>query len=268
MNTHPLFINTCVFGAVKFPLIREYSKIWGSRIGFEILSMFDLPDFEDRLRENLDVLEKHRITFHEPVFFVEHSAPRGSAVYEQSMWHIRKTYEYAKRLHSAHMTMHLNNCRVIPEKKDQMLKTSLENFREIQEMFAPIGCPLYLENTGIRIQGNLLLDQQEFTDLCRDLHLEVLIDVGHAHANGWDLKKLISDLQPQIRAYHLHNNDGIHDQHFRLHEGTLDFPSLMQTILEKTPDAELTIEYTRPAQEGEGLREDIREVLSYIENNE
>lgn len=258
---HRIYINTCVFGAEKMEKVPEYTKAYGSGIGFEILAMFDLPAFEEKLKAQLPVFSASSISFHGPVFQAEHSAKRGTKEYEETMWHVRKTFEYAKILHGRHFTMHLNNCEVIPGKKDEMLKNALENYRELSDMFGAIGCPVYVENTGTIRQKNVLLDQQEFVDLCRQQKFEVLIDIGHAHANGWNLFRLIDDLAPQIRAYHLHNNDGSRDLHNRLHEGTMDFDAILSHIREKTPDADEIIEYIRTGQEGAGLREDIEELM-------
>lgn len=261
-SSDPIFINTCLFGEAFFSRVCNYAASYGSRLGFEILAMFDLPKFEDELIKTLNELRKHQIAFHGPVFCAEHSAARGTAEYEETMYHVGLTRKYAEILRSRHFTMHLNNCRVDPARKSEMLYNAQENYKELQEMFGAFDCPIYIENTGTILQGNMLLDQQEFTDVCRDQKYDVLIDIGHANANGWDLYRLIDDLQPQIRAYHLHNNDGMHDQHRRLHDGTIDFTSLLQYILQKTPDADLIIEYTRRELDGEGLHEDIREVLA------
>lgn len=259
---NPIFINTCLFGGQSFSRVRDYGAVYGGRLGFEILAMFDLPEFEENLRGCLDVLLEHRISFHGPVYFAEHSAARGTAQYEETMRHVLLTLQYAKILKSRHFTMHLNNCRVDPAQKTRMLYNAQENYKELQDLFGTFDCPVYIENTGTLLQGNMLLDQQEFTDVCRDKKYEVLIDIGHANANGWDLYRLIEDLAPQIRAYHLHNNDGRHDQHRRLHDGTIDFTPLLHYIMEKTPGADLIIEYTRRELDGEGLHEDIRQVLS------
>lgn len=256
-----VYVNTCVYGAQKFSRIPDYVEEYGDRIGFEILSMFDLPDFEPVLRENLSVLKKQKISFHGPVFEAEHSAKKGTPEYERTMYHVSKTFEYARELHSSHFTMHLNNCEVAPEKKEEMLSIALKNYEEIRELFAPIGCHIYIENTGTLSQGNLLLDQREFTELCREKGFEVLVDIGHANANGWDIPKLIHDLSGQIKAYHLHNNDGVHDQHRRLHDGTMDFDAVLTAIRRETKEAELIIEYVRQEQEGPGLHEDIRFLL-------
>lgn len=257
----PVMIDTCLFGK-NVSRVREYAQAYGDRIGFEVLAMFDLPDFEQALTENLDVLEEHSISFHGPVFEAEHSAARGTAEYEKTMYHIRLTLKYARILHSSHLVMHLNNCRVDPAKKTQMLCNAYENYKELQELFGAFDCPVLVENTGTKLQENILLDQGEFTDFCRDKKLDVLIDIGHANANGWDIPRLIDDLKPQIRAYHLHNNDGLRDLHNRIHDGTIDFTMILEKILRTTPDAQLIIEYTRRELDGAGLHEDIEEVLA------
>lgn len=260
-NSELVYVNTCVYGAEKLPLIEDYRRRYGDRIGFEVLSMFDLPDFEPQLNRCLETLKSCPVSFHGPVFCAEHSAPKGSAAYEETMWHIRKTEEYARILKSSHLTMHLNNCVVDESRKQEMLKNALENYKELEDLFGDFGCRIFVENTGTKIQNNILLNQQEFTELCIRKNFEVLIDVGHAAANSWDIPALIHDLKDRIRAYHLHNNDGVHDQHLRLHEGVIDFGALMETIRRETPDAERIIEYIRREQEGEGLRQDIEELL-------
>ncbi|MBR0034928.1 MAG: TIM barrel protein [Synergistaceae bacterium] len=143
-----------------------------------------------------------------------------------------------------------------------MLNTSLENLEEIRGIFE--GVQILVENVGTDAKGDKLLDQQEFTDLSRQKGFDVLIDIGHAHANSWDIKRLITDLKTQIRAFHLHNNDGIHDLHNRLTDGTLNFPEVMQQIRTETPDADLVIEYTSPKYHGQPLLEDIETLCRTI----
>ncbi len=257
-------VNTCVFGPGKLSRIRTYSDRYGDALGFEVLAKFDLADFEEELKGALPVLEKHRISFHGPVYGAEHSARRGSPEYEETMRHIRKTLPYARYLGSSHLVFHLNNCRVLPEKRQEMLENALDSYEEVRDLFGAFGCRIFVENTGIALQGNVLLDQEEFTDLCRQRGFDVLVDIGHAHANGWDLGRLVLDLKDQIRAFHLHNNDGRRDLHNRIHDGTLDFDAFRALIDRECPGAERTIEYTRPALEENGLDEDIRDMLGLL----
>ncbi|MFQ8840324.1 MAG: hypothetical protein ACLR8P_04675 [Clostridium fessum] len=65
------------------------------------------------------------------------------------------------------------------------------------------GTQVVVENAGVLERGNRLFDEQEFIDLCRREQYAVLIDIGHAWANGWSLKRVVNALADQIVAYHL-----------------------------------------------------------------
>ncbi len=254
-----IYIDTCVLPRAQLETGRFYRERFGESLGFELLMMFDLDDFEDDLKRNLDLFSTGPLIFHEPVWGVEHTSPRGSAAWEEGMRHLLLTQKYARILRPSAMVFHLNNGLVPPEKKDAMLQNALRNLEETQDMFPDT--TLLTENTGILTEGTQLLDQREFTSLCLSLGLPVLIDVGHANANGWDLKKLIRDLSGLIGGFHLHNNDGLRDRHNRLRDGTLDFASLIPFIDLETPDVPRVIEYTRPAYHGEPLAEDIEYLM-------
>lgn len=256
-----LLIDTCVLPRSKLETAQIYRDRFGLKIGFEFLPMFDLLIFEANLKKNLDIFSEGTLFFHEPVWGVEHTAPKGSMEYKKSMYHILMTKKYAEILHPSDMVYHLNNCRVRAEIKDEMLRTSLESLDEMRNLFS--GVRFLVENTGTDADGCMLLDQGEFTDLCRDQKFDVLIDVGHANANSWDIYKLIMDLKDQIRGVHLHNNDGVHDLHNRLREGNIDFGRLLPFIRETVPEANWVIEYTRPEYHGQPLIEDIDWVLSF-----
>ena len=250
-----IYIDTCVLPRAQLQTGRIYRERFGSRIGFELLMMFDLPGFEQNLEENLDLFREGPLMFHESVWGVEHTAPRGSKAWEEGMYHLRMTRKFAEILHPASMVYHLNNCAVPAEGRDLALRTALENLAEMRDMFP--GVELLVENTGTKADGTMLLDQGEFTDLCRGEKFPVLIDLGHAGANGWDIQRLIRDLRDQIRGFHLHNNDGMHDLHNRLTDGILDYRELIPCMDLLVPDAPRVIEYSRPAYHGEPLLQDI-----------
>ena len=90
----------------------------------------------------------------------------------------------------------------------------------------------------------------------------VLIDIGHAYCNGWDLERVISALKDKIIAYHVHNNDGKDDQHKRMHDGTLDFDRFIEWYKKNTPHAEIVLEYYIPDKKDlAGIEKDIEELL-------
>ncbi len=257
-----LYIDTCVLPRCRMETAAVYRERFGPELGFELLPMFDIPEWEENLKKNLSLFAEGPLTFHEPVWGVEHTALPGTPGWEESMHHMRMTRKYADLLHPSSMVVHLNNCPAPACARDGMLRSALTRLEELRKMFPDV--PLRLENTGTTADGTTLLDQEEFTGLCLERQFDVQIDVGHANANGWDIPRLLEDLKDRIRGYHLHNNDGIHDQHRRLGDGSIDFGRLLPLIIRKTPEAELVIEYTRPDLHGEPLCEDIAAVLSVL----
>jgi len=257
-----LFIDTCVLPRCRLESAAVYRERYGTELGFELLPMFDLAEWEENLERNLSIFAQGPLIFHEPVWGVEHTALPGTPGWTESMYHLRLTRKYADILHPSAMVVHLNNCPVPDGAQAWMLRSALKRLEELRDMFHDV--PLWLENTGTAVDGTMLLDQAEFTGLCLERKSDVLIDIGHANANGWDLPRLVEELKGLIRGFHLHNNDGIHDQHRRVNDGTIDFPRLLRLIRQKTPEADLVIEYTRPEFHGEPLLEDIAEVMKTL----
>ena len=85
-----LLIDTCVLPRCKLETARIYREQFGLKIGFELLPMFDLMPFEENLKDNLELFAEGTLFFHEPVWGVEHTGPRGSIEYKESMYHISK----------------------------------------------------------------------------------------------------------------------------------------------------------------------------------
>ena len=76
-----------------------------------------------------------------------------------------------------------------------MLRDSCANYRRVEELFRPLGIPVAVENAGVMDRNNMLLDESGFVSLCRAEGYPVLIDIGHANANGWDLRSVMERLK-------------------------------------------------------------------------
>ncbi len=103
---------------------------------------------------------------------------------------------------------------------------------------------LCVENAGINSYGNNLWTEDEFIEMVLSMPNPVLIDIGHANANSWNIEKIITVLKGKIIAYHLHNNDGISDSHDRIREGSFDFEKFARLYKLFTPDKDLVLEYS------------------------
>lgn len=257
-----LLISTNMYVPEDFKRVLPYLRRFDYRVGVEVFPMFHDPGYEKLLWESMPILERADISFHGPYYGAEHSAIPGSAGYSRTLELVKKTLKYAKCLNSRYVVFHHNNCRVIPEKKDDLIRTSCGNFREFERMFGEAGIPAVVENAGVMDRGNMLFDQEEFIALCQREDYRVLIDIGHAHANGWDLRRVMKALADRIVAYHLHNNDGLHDSHRRIREGSLDFEQFDRDRRELTPQTDLVMEYSPSvADDVEGILQDLEYLL-------
>lgn len=249
----------------RFPETLAYVWKLSGKIGIEVFPTFDSPAFEPVLKDALPFLKMLDISFHEPYYHTDHTDPEGTERYEETMAMERQTAHYAGLLKSHYVVFHHNNIRVPendPEEVHRMKKESCRNFRKIESMYADQNVPVLVENVGVHSIGNVLFDQEEFTDLCIREDYQVLIDIGHANANGWDLFRLMRDLKDRIAAYHLHNNDGFHDSHQRIHSGTLDFERFLDAWRENGVLTDWVLEYAgNVASDREGVLEDLRYLL-------
>ena len=257
-----LLISTNMYKAEEFKRVLPYVEKWRGQVGVEVFPMFHQQIFAPLLEESTDILSRVPISFHGPYYKAEHSAPQGTPEYEYTMELVEQTLHYSEKLNSRYMVFHHNNCAV--RDKERMLRDSCVNYRRVEELFRPLGIPAAVENAGVMDRNNMLLDENEFVSLCRTEKYPVLIDIGHAHANGWDLRGVMERLKGQILAYHLHNNDGVHDSHRRIGDGTLEFESFMTWAREYTPQADLVVEYgMETADDCQGIVEDVERLLAF-----
>lgn len=254
-----IFVDTCLFATGQLNRIGEYIDRYGDKIAFEILAKFNEDTFGDELENCLLFKDRCRFAFHEPAWMAEHTAPEGTEEYARTSAMLKDTQKYAKLYKSEHLVYHVNNCVVTEETRKDQLETTLRHLEDVRKQFD--WCPIYIENVGTTISHNVLFTQEQFTQMAKSENWDVLVDLGHANACGWDLYRLLRDLEGQIRAFHIHNNDGIHDLHARFREGTIDAVKFLGEAKRAVPDAKWILEYIHPEKEGAILREDFEALL-------
>ena len=205
-----ILISTNMYKGSEFGQVLPYLKRFPGQVGVEVFPMFHEECFEKNLRDAMPLLKEVPVSFHGPYYQAEHSAAEGTVEYARTMELLEKTLSYAKELSSKYLVYHHNNCRIIPGEKEDRVRVSCENYYTVKQLCEEAGTQVVVENAGVLERGNRLFDEQEFIDLCRREQYAVLIDIGHAWANGWSLKRVVNALADQIVAYHLHNNDGVH----------------------------------------------------------
>ena len=175
---------------------------------------------------------------------------------------LEKSLACGKQLNAKYMVYHHSNRAFRPEEKEEMLRNARENYPAIKEMCEQYNVPIVVENAGVECIDTMLLNEEEFIAECKRLSCDVLIDIGHAHANGWNLTHVMEELQDVIISYHVHNNDRTYDGHQRIFHGTLDFEKFIKDYERLTPDADIVVEYCPEAAEDmQGVFADVRYLL-------
>lgn len=255
-----LYISTNMLDEENFRRIYDFV---GEDVGIEIFPLWDNPFYEWSLVKESNILKNIPTTFHGPYYGIEHSAKKGSSLYEYSMKQLMKTIRIAEELGSKYLVFHHNNSPI--ENKEKMLYYARENLFEIMELSKQHNIPIVVENAGIRTNNNMLLDENDFIKECRRIPNRVLIDIGHCNCNGWKLERVIKELADKICAYHIHNNDGKCDLHKRIYHGTLNFNAFLELAAKYTPHADMTLEYARTeANDKVGIIEDIKIIKKFI----
>ena len=259
-----IFISTNLYKAEKLPEIFSLlHKLEDTSIGIELFSEWQDPLFYSFLKEYEIELKQRVLSLHGPYINTEHSAKKGTTAYDRSMDYFQKTILLSQCLKAKYIVYHHNNCKVERSKKEQMIINSTENLAELSEGTSEKQVPLVIENAGVMASENMLFDENEFIAMAVKQSEKILIDIGHAHANGWDLERVLGSLAERISAYHVHNNDGKNDLHDSISEGTLDMDHFFSLYRRYTPQADLVVEYGKQCADcGEKIKNDV----NYIKN--
>lgn len=221
--------------------VKNIEKKLSIPIGIEIFPFWDELNYENDIIDNLIELQKHYISFHDP-YNTEHTAPYNSHEYIKTLNDFLKTISYGNILNAKHIVFHHNNCKV-KNNKEVLIQESIKNMTYLNSICKNYNIPLLVENAGTIFDENMLFNQEEFEYYCKNQDYDVLIDLGHAFCNNWDIDKLIKNIGIRIKAYHIHNNYG-KDSHNRIFDGNLDFNHILQLYHQYTPNADLIIEYS------------------------
>lgn len=233
------------------------------QIGLELFPLWNTQEYGSMMEQYMDRLSQLPVSFHEQYYESEHAVDETDARYLPTMDMTVKTIALAKRLNSRYIVYHYNNMEILTDECEARLAITRKNLKKVNAYAQEAGVEMVIENVGVASHNNVMLNEQEFIDECLSMSNPVLIDVGHAWCNGWDLEHVISTLKDKIVAYHIHNNNGRDDEHKRIHEGTLDFNKFMFMYQKYTPKADLVLEYASGvSSDVSGIESDIEELLA------
>ena len=160
------------------------------------------------------------------------------------------TFRYAQKIGAEFVVVHTNEA--LPEEDSFVLRQRVvQKLVLLLQLGKEMGVTPVIENVGLRPSSSLLFDREQFLELPQIFpEAGFLLDVGHAHVNGWDLAATVRTLGHRLKGCHLHDNDGTGDQHQYLGNGTIQWAPFFEALKEKAPEARLVLEYAKLPPEG------------------
>lgn len=215
------------------------------------LSMFpDNIEYTRCLKGQRDHFREFPVTFHGPYMEVEATEAQDTPGSLKILQAYQEAFKICRAFSARSIVMHTNQRTVTPYNKEELQRNAVQNITRIARMAEDLQVHLLVENVGEADCGNLLFEEDEFITLFWELPPNVgcLIDIGHAVINDWDLEHVIRVLRKKIKAYHIHNNDGITDIHRPLFEpgrklSPDDIRRLFACMERETPHSDWILEY-------------------------
>ena len=113
---------------------------------------------------------------------------------------------------------------------ERWLEISLETWTPLARRAKELGFPLLLENVYEKSPDEMA----PLLEALSDEGVGFCFDIGHATACGdAPVSDWLDRLTPYIKAMHLHDNNGLMDDHLAIGQGIIDFKSFFNKLLEK-----------------------------------
>ena len=187
-----IYISTNLYKPEQLPMIFNLlDKIGDPLVGIELFPEWQSAVFDREMATHGEQFQQYPLSLHGPYYCTEHASPEGTAEYDRSMEYFRQTFALSQRLDSRYIVYHHNNCRVDPKLRDKMINISTSNLMKLRHAAKHFHARIVIENAGVLSHGNVLFDEAQFIHMAQNVPEEILLDVGHAHANGWDISRVM-----------------------------------------------------------------------------
>ncbi len=215
----------------------------------EFFLEFDDPTQSEKVDYILRYKELSSISFHGPYRYFNLDCEPSTWVETKDKF-VEAIY-YTKKYKGDFLVLHTNEA-IKPTSNKEDIEGYLDELIEISKKE---NINLLLENVGVG--KNMIYSEEDFIQLVQRKNLNVLIDIGHLLANKWSLENVLLTLKDNIKAFHLHNNDGEQDLHYSFFNGYFNGEEIAKLIKKITPTATLVLEYS-PLTPKEELLNDLK----------
>ncbi len=234
-------INTRIFA--RNNLILAIQKI--VELGFdavEIWANFPQLDFRDFNQKALGTLKKLvgsynlAVAIHAPEYDLNIASP-NSLAREITIRAYLQTVELASEIESKIVTIHpgrQSSATIVPRK--EQWNYSKEGISKVLDFARVSGVTIAVENMpptkNLSYFGATVEELLEIIkEIGPDKNLGVTLDCGHANLDGKPfLLRFIKELGKYIVHTHIHDNNGLEDQHLPLGMGSIDYKDFLQSL--------------------------------------
>lgn len=216
------------------------------RIGIEIFYEFASEDMWNHVLEEAMDQREGEFSIHSPMFYANVGYSDEKELFRELM----VPFKLYHRFHGQFYVLHSQGEGYLPsdeKERAELRKKAVGRIKTFSEICEKEGVTLVIENLYHGTPGPLF-NQEEYIRLFDEVpKAKALIDVGHAVLGHYDIFEVQRALKERLIGYHVHDNDGIHDSHWRMEaeNGVVDWNKFCLGVKEYTPDATLVMEYAR-----------------------
>lgn len=207
------------------------------------------------------------LTFHGPYVQIEATSDIDSEEHKWLMDSYKKVFALAAANKVRHVVFHYSQLQFDTNEIPQKQKNAYHVMRELTKLANNSGLNFAIENLCKQKTKTHLFTNEEYFQIFENIPTAVsLIDIGHANVNKLDIEKFLYQYGSRVKGFHVHNNDGLSDQHLDYHNGTADIQQIMHWVGKYTEDADVVLEY-EPHEKltHQELLEEIAELKGWVE---
>lgn len=261
------FISDLIVGTKHFAEFAEWiNSIGDPTFGVELTAFTHNEAYWKELCEEIPKLTCP-LTFHGPYVQIEATSEIDSQEHKWLMESYDKVFALAAANQVRHVVFHYSQLQFEQEEIPHMQENAYAVMHELTELSQKYGIHFVIENLCRQKQKHHLFTNEEYFQIFENIPDALsLIDIGHANVNGLDIEKFLAIYGARVKGFHIHNNDGLSDQHLDYRRGTADMRQIMGWIGQYTPDANIVLEYEPHEKLSRTeLLEEIKELKSWVE---
>lgn len=182
------------------------------------------------------------ISVHTPIFDLNLASPRYRVISQYSFEVYQQSLQWSSKVGAKHAVIHPNLQSTPIYDREEAQKLSKHYLKQLGELGEQLGVRVVVENVGFH--DCALFDPEEFVNLFDEIpSIDALLDIGHAHINGWDIPAVIQRLGKRLTTVHLHDNHAAYDEHLPIGEGTVEWEGIWKRLDQAQHEIALILEY-------------------------